>query len=122
MTSSLELLAICDEEISLLKRYIGSFPVDTDTLAVDIIDSVGPDGDFLGTDHTLAHFKQEIWEPTIIDRNIHQNWVDQGQKTLRDRAREKVQTILQDHTPAPLDDSVKQSIREIVTGYESKRE
>jgi trimethylamine--corrinoid protein Co-methyltransferase len=121
MTSSLEMLAICDEEISLIKRYIGSFPVDTDTLAVDLIDQVGPEGDFLGTDHTLEHFREEIWEPTIIDRNIHQNWAAAGSKTLRDRAKEKVQKILGEHKPKQLDDKLKKEISEVVKKYEPQR-
>jgi len=115
------MLAICDEEISLIKRYIGSFPVDTDTLAVDLIDQVGPEGDFLGTDHTIEHFREEIWEPTIIDRNIHQNWAAAGSKTLRDRAKEKVQKILGEHKPKRLDDKLKKEISEVVKKYEPQR-
>lgn len=121
MTSSLEMLTICDEEISLIKRYIGSFPIDTDTLAVDLIDQVGPEGDYLGTDHTLSHFREEIWEPSIIDRNIYENWEREGRKTLRDRARDKAKSILETHKPVQLPEDVKQEIREVVRKYESSR-
>ncbi len=121
MTSSLEMLTICDEEISLIKRYIGSFPIDTDTLAVDLIDQVGPEGDFLGTDHTLTHFREEIWEPTIIDRNIYENWEREGKKTLRDRAREKAKSILVEHKPKTLPEGIKKQIKEVVKKYESIR-
>jgi trimethylamine--corrinoid protein Co-methyltransferase len=122
LTSSLELLAICDDEISLVKRYLRSCPVSTDTLAVDLIDEVGPDGDYLGTDHTVTRFREEVWEPDLIDRNIHQNWEAAGSTTLRDRAREKVKTILQEHKAESLDTDLKLAIRGIVEKYEPIRE
>jgi trimethylamine--corrinoid protein Co-methyltransferase len=122
LTSSLELLVICDEEISLVKRYLRSCPVNADTLAVDLIDQVGPDGDYLGTDHTVSRFREEVWEPELIDRNIHQNWLAAGSPTIRDRARDKVKTILQEHRPVPLEAGFKKAIRGIVEKYESIRE
>jgi trimethylamine--corrinoid protein Co-methyltransferase len=122
LTSSLELLAICDEEISLVKRYLRSCPVNADTLAVDLIDQVGPDGDYLGTEHTVSRFREEVWEPELIDRNIHQNWLAAGSPTIRDRARDKVKTILQEHRPEPLEAGFKKAIRGIVEKYESIRE
>jgi trimethylamine---corrinoid protein Co-methyltransferase len=83
MTSSLEMLTICDEQISQVKRFLRSFAVDTESLAVDLIDQVGPEGDFLATDLTLNRFKEELWSPTIIDRNIHERWESAGSTTLR---------------------------------------
>jgi trimethylamine--corrinoid protein Co-methyltransferase len=122
LTSSLELLAICNDEISLVRRYLRSCPVSPETLAVDLIDEVGPDGDYLGTDHTVARFREEIWEPDLLDRNIHQNWQSSGSLTLRDRARAKVMKILEEHEPDPLEESLKKAIRGIVEKYEALRE
>jgi trimethylamine--corrinoid protein Co-methyltransferase len=121
LTSSLEMLAICDEEISLVKRYLRSCPVSPDTLAVDLIDEVGPDGDYLGTDHTLSRFREEVWEPDLIDRSIHQNWQAAGSPTMRERAREKVKTILEEHKPESLGATLKKKIRAIVERYEAIR-
>ena len=40
MTSSLEMLTICDEQIAQIKRYLKSFALDKESLAVDLIDEV----------------------------------------------------------------------------------
>ncbi len=121
LTSSLEMLAICDEEISLVRRYLSSCPVNTGTLAVDLIDEVGHDGDYLGTDHTVSRFREEIWEPELFDRNIHQNWQAEGSTTLRDRARDKVKKILVEHKAEQLEVGMKKAIRGIIEKYESVR-
>ena len=121
MTSSLEMLTICDEQIAQIKRFLRSFALDTESLAVDLIDEVGPEGDFLASDLTLKRFKEEIWFPTIIDRSIHERWVDSGSTTLRDRAREKAQDLLLHHKPQCLPDDVGKEVRKIVKKYQESR-
>ncbi|HET6452292.1 MAG TPA: trimethylamine methyltransferase family protein, partial [Spirochaetia bacterium] len=121
MTSSLEMLTICDEQIAQVKRFLASFSVDPESLAVDLIDEVGPEGDFLATELTLDRFKEEIWSPTIIDRNIHERWRDAGGTTLRDRAREKARALLARHAPPCLPDDVSREVRSIVTKYQERR-
>jgi len=121
MTSSIEMLTIADEQISQIKRYLKSFALDKESLAIDLIDEIGPEGDFLATDLTLSRFKEEIWSPTIIDRAIHENWVAAGSTTLRDRAREKARDLLKNHQPACLPEDVKKEVRSIVKIYEQSR-
>jgi trimethylamine--corrinoid protein Co-methyltransferase len=121
MTSSIEMLTICDEQISQIKRYLKSFVLDKESLAIDLIDEIGPEGDFLATDLTLNRFKEEIWSPTIIDRTLHENWVSTGSTTLRDRARQKALEILKNHRPLCLAEDVKKEVRAIVKNYEQSR-
>jgi trimethylamine--corrinoid protein Co-methyltransferase len=121
MTSSLEQLTICDEQISETKRFLKSFALDKESLAVDLIDEVGPEGDFLATDLTLNRFKEEIWSPTIVDRNIQERWVEAGSTTLRDRAQTRARELLKNHQPQGLADDVKKEVRKIVKRYEQSR-
>jgi trimethylamine---corrinoid protein Co-methyltransferase len=121
MTSSLEMLAICDEQIAQIKRVLRSFKVDAESLAVDLIDQVGPEGDFLATDLTLNRFREEIWSPTIIDRSTYDHWAAAGSTTLRDRARDKAQELLKNHEPACLPEDVRKEVRAIVKRYEQSR-
>jgi len=121
MTSSIEMLTIADEQISQVKRYLKSFALDEESLAVDLIDEIGPEGDFLATDLTVSRFKEEIWSPTIIDRAIHENWAAAGSTTLRDRAREKARELLKSHHPACLPEDVSKEVRSIVKNYEQSR-
>jgi trimethylamine--corrinoid protein Co-methyltransferase len=82
---------------------------------------VGPEGDFLASDLTLKRFKEEIWSPTIIDRSIHERWVDAGSTTLSNRAREKAQDLLLHHKPQCLPEDVGKEVRKIVKKYQESR-
>ncbi len=121
MTSSLELLTIADEEISMIDRFIQSVQVNKDTIGVDEIAKVGPGGNYLTSKGTIDKFKEDVWSPKIIDRNVYESWEEKGKKTLRDRARDKVQKILESHEPERLDEDVSDELTEIVKRYEKER-
>lgn len=67
-TMSLAQLLIDDEIITYLQRLRRGFQVDDDALAFDLIREVGIAGSYLETDHTFAHFREEIFEPRILNR------------------------------------------------------
>jgi trimethylamine--corrinoid protein Co-methyltransferase len=102
LTNSLEMIAMADEMIAWVKRFMQKTRVDDEALALDVIDKVGLDDDFLGVDHTHAHFRDD-WYPNLFDRHNHEAWSLDGAKSLRMRARAKVEQILETHRPEPLD-------------------
>ena len=115
LCNSLEQIAICDELINFVKRFMQGLEVSEETLALDIVDEVGPHGDFLGTKHTVEHFKED-WYPNLLDRNNFEGWAAEGGNTLRQRAQARVDEILADHRPEPLPADVQQKLDEIVAG------
>jgi len=119
MTSSLDLLTLCNELIGKTKRFLRSLIVSEETLAMDVIEEVGPGGNFLTHPHTLKHFKEEIWMPELIDRQNYQNWVNRGEKTLKQRVNEKVRQILTLHEPQRLPGEIEKEIRKILGQYDA---
>lgn len=113
LTGSLEMLVVQDEVVGMIKRVAQGMEVSEETLAIDLIDQLGPGGHFLDTDHTLRHFR-ENWYPTLMDRLDYSNWQDTGRKTLRERANEKVRSILENHRPPSLSDETRARIRGVV--------
>jgi trimethylamine--corrinoid protein Co-methyltransferase len=112
-------LAICDEVLGWIEHGLGEVDVSDEALAVDLIDEVGPDGQYLDSPHTLAHFR-ERWYPSLIDRQNYDNWRSRGAKTLEQRAAEKVEAILVEHKPEPLPEDVAQAVRAIVERAEAR--
>ena len=51
------------------------------TLALDLIDGTGPDGQSLDHPHTLKHFR-ERWYPNLFERTNYNNWEKNGRKDL----------------------------------------
>ena len=102
-TYSLEQLVMDDEIASALTRVKTGMSVDDESLALDLIDAVGPGGDYIGTRHTLNHLKNDVWSPSLADRNIAANWERLGAKDMRAGAKERVQGILSEHEVPPLE-------------------
>ena len=112
LTGSLAQLAICDEILSWLQHFTRGVDVSDEALALDLIDEVGPDGNFLESEHTYAHFR-ERWYPRLFERDNYEGWVAAGGKTLVERAAERVESILSEYAPEPLPDDVAGQVRAI---------
>jgi trimethylamine--corrinoid protein Co-methyltransferase len=110
---SFEQLAICDEILGWIEYSLRGVDVSDEALAVDLIDEIGPDGQYLDHKHTLNHFRSR-WYPSLMDRNNYDNWLARGAMTLQQRAAERVQGILAEHKPEPLPQDVAQAVRAIV--------
>jgi trimethylamine--corrinoid protein Co-methyltransferase len=119
LTGSLAQLALCDEIVGWLEHFTSGLEINDETLALDLIDEVGPDGQFLDSDHTLAHFR-DLWYPTLFDRNNHDGWLANGGKTLTERATERVKSILAEHQPEPLSEDVAQAVRAVLERAEKQ--
>jgi trimethylamine---corrinoid protein Co-methyltransferase len=113
LTGSLAQLAICDEIAAWIRAAMVPVVIDEETLALDLIDSLGPDGSFLETQHTIDHYR-ERWYPSLIDRLSHSAWVARGGKTLGDRAAAQVERVLATHQAPPLPEAAEQAISAIL--------
>ena len=113
LTGSLAQLAICDEIATWIRAAIAPVDMSDEALALDLIDQLGPDGSFLETDHTIAHYR-ERWYPSLIDHLAYSAWRARGATTLAERAAVRVDHILADHRPAPLPDDVARTIAGIL--------
>lgn len=113
LSGSLVQLVICDEILNWLRHFVAGVEINDETLALDLIDQVGPDGQFLDSEHTARHFR-ERWYPQLFDRNNYESWLKRGGKTLAERAAERVQRILAEHQPKPLPADVARAVHAVV--------
>ncbi len=105
LCGSFEQVVITDEIIAMVKRYLRGIDVDENTLALDIIEKVGPGGNFLSEEHTFKNFRSQMFIPKLIDRSVYANWKNAGAKSLETRVNEKVKDILSSYKPEPIPDS-----------------
>jgi trimethylamine:corrinoid methyltransferase-like protein len=113
LTASMEMVVMNDEIIGLVRRILGGIEVSQETLALDLIDSVGPGGHFLEQEHTLRHFR-ENWYPTLLNRTGYITWLQAGGLTYGELANRRARHILESHHPQPLPDEVQAAARAIV--------
>jgi len=112
LTGSLDLVAICDEIISWLTAFTTGLEINEETLALDVIHEHALSGDFLGTEHTVRHVR-EGWQPRLVDRHNYDQWADKGATSMGDRARAKIDEILNSEPERILPLEVEQQIKDI---------
>jgi trimethylamine--corrinoid protein Co-methyltransferase len=113
LTFSFIQLLLCDEIVSWIKALTQKTEVSKRTLAVDVVESVGPEGQFLDTDHTLDYYR-ERWYPSLFDRSTFDAWTQRGSKDFEARAVERIDEILSEHRPATLPDRVQVKLQRVV--------
>lgn len=118
-TLSYEQILIDYEMYTMMVKIAGGIDVNDETMALNTISKVGPEGHFLSEKHTLAHTK-DVWMPIISDATQYATWKQRGGKSAVDVAREKVKEILETHKPTPLDKDVKKELAAIIKEAEDK--
>lgn len=113
LCGSLAQLAICDEILGWLAHLIRPLEINEETLGLDLIHEQGPEGHYIETDHTMAHFRK-LWYPDLFERADYETWRADGSRSLGERAVERVAEILSSHEPKPLPKDVAQKVRAIV--------
>jgi trimethylamine--corrinoid protein Co-methyltransferase len=109
MTGSLEFVYFNNELIGWLRQYLRKLEINEETLALDLIHEIGPDGNFLEAEHTYRHVRED-WRPTLLDRLDYNRWADQGGRTVQERANEKVKEIIKEHRAEPLPADIVQKL------------
>lgn len=113
LQGSLQLMAICNDLIGFLRAATAGVPVNDETLALDVVDELGPTGNYLEHKHTLRNFKKAYYS-RLADKRVYSQWVEMGATTMEQRAAQQVDKILAEHRPEPLPEDVKRAIRRIV--------
>jgi trimethylamine--corrinoid protein Co-methyltransferase len=113
LTGSLTQLMICHEIVDWLKCLMKEIEISDETLALDLIEDIGPDGQYVDTDHTLEHFRGR-WYPDLFERDTYDAWTADGGKTLAERAAERVEIILREHEPEPLSGEAEKALQIIL--------
>jgi trimethylamine--corrinoid protein Co-methyltransferase len=103
MTGSLAQLVVCTEVVSWLRHLQQPLAIDDETLALDLVDELGPGGQFLAADHTRRHFREQ-WYPRLFERQTRDSWEAGGASTLAQRAASRVDEVLESLVARPASD------------------
>ncbi len=115
-------MIIDDEIVGVLHRFVRGFEINEETVAFDVIKEVGPGGQFLDTDHTLLHFRNEFWEPVLFARETFEGWRRGGEKVDEDLALDIYHDIVKrDPLPVRISEGLERKLLDIIrkaTGVE----
>lgn len=109
-------MAVLDNDIAgWIGRLIEGIQVTNETLAIDLINEVGPiPGSYLVKEHTRKWWKKEQFRPKVADRECYPEWIKSGKKDALALAKAKVEEILATHKPKPLTLEENKAIDEVL--------
>lgn len=87
-------LVFCDDCMGAVKRLARSLEVDEATLALNVIEEVGQGGTFLTHGHTVKRFRDELWQPGLMERRNWEQWAGDGGRSIREVALQRVKETL----------------------------
>jgi len=108
--------SIMDDDVAgIIGRFIEGLEVSNETLSLDLIDNIGPiPGFYLNTAHTRKWWQNDQYIPKVADLLPYGQWEKEGKKGALDRAKEKMEEILETHKPVPLSDEQEREIEKIL--------
>ena len=112
LTVAYEQYVIDDEIIGMSCKVLKGITVDPEHLALEVIDSVGPGGNFITAPHTMDHLYSEYFHGSAVtDQKDRDTWVADGSPDARKRACDIARKILSAEEKSYLDAKTDQAIR-----------
>jgi len=112
--ASADMLVFQNEVIRYVESVLRNVDFSDDALAVEEVVAVGPGGTFINREHTVEHFRRELWQPRLLDRRFYEAWRETGAADMEKRCRELRAEICESHRPEPMDEMLAREIDSIV--------
>ncbi len=100
LTQDIAQLVIDNDIARMVRMVVDGIPVSDESLLLDEIHAVGPQGDFMSSDSTLK-YSRTLSAPKVLDRHAREEWEAES-LDLATCARAEALRILAEHTPEPL--------------------
>ena len=110
-----------NEMVRMIVKAVEGIPISDELMALDVIEAVGPEGEYITHTHTYDNMKQQS-QVELFDRNTREAWEASGSKNIVDESYAKALHILKNHTPDPLPDSVQSSLNDIFAEAEERQQ
>ena len=111
LSISYEKLLMDNEILGMCERVLRGIDVNSETLAVDLIEKVGPGGDFLAQEHTVMNMENEFYDTNLTDRTLYEEWVSSGRQDMKMRTRVKLDELIKTYNPCYISDAKSREIR-----------
>ena len=115
---SYEQYVIDNEIIGIIHRLLAGIKVNEGTLGFDVIEKVGPGGNYVMEDHTVEHMQDEFFYPELSVRYNFDVWEERGRPDMLSRAADVVRGILRKHVDGILDPALASEIRKRYPGIQ----
>jgi trimethylamine--corrinoid protein Co-methyltransferase len=114
MGASLAKVVLDEELIIKARRFLSPIKTNETSLAVDVINEIGPGGCFIQHDHTLEHFREELRTESIFHSPDYNSWTANGKRNAVHLAHERAMKLIDAYQPPEMDQGIKEEIEAYV--------
>lgn len=108
------------EQAKRILQVVGGITINDETMVLDLIDQVGPGGEYMTQQHTYDHMR-EMSSSKLFNRLNRDAWEKKMKDSpIEDQAYAQAEKILENHKPMPLPDGAQESIDNLIKEYEDK--
>jgi trimethylamine--corrinoid protein Co-methyltransferase len=113
-----EAVILANEIISYTRPAIKELSTDADALAqsIELIDQVGPQGEYISHQHTLERFR-DFWYPDVFVRDRFDPIKEEYGPDLGERLNSRARKIIENHQPTPLTEHIKAEIGKLESSW-----
>jgi trimethylamine---corrinoid protein Co-methyltransferase len=106
LTAGYEKFMIDCELLGMYHVWARGIDLSDEAFAFDAMQEVAPGGHFLGTQHTMRHFRTAFYRAELFDYNSAEQWELDGALDTAQRANRQWKKVLADYQPPALDQTV----------------
>lgn len=119
---SLEKLVVDNEICGMTLRMVRGIEPRDDFPSLGRMQELLSDGHLLISDHTRKHLKDEHYFPgPAIDRANHSRWMEEGAKTIGQRATSEVNRMIANYQPSDLPEDCKKELSNLMQAEASQQ-
>lgn len=120
LIGNLEMILLNSDIVGTIKRMYQGIEVNEETLCLDLIDKVGPGGQYMTEQHTFNHYKKETFYPEFCNRKQYQAWTMEGSRDIMKSLNSKAKEIIEGITSPIIDEGIIAEYDKIIAGREKE--
>jgi trimethylamine--corrinoid protein Co-methyltransferase len=102
------------ELLGMFHTWARGIDLSDESMALDAFAEVPPGGHFLGTAHTMRHFRDAFYRAELLDYSSAEQWELDGSRDSYSRAADKVRALLEGYEAPPLDPALDAALGDYV--------
>ena len=113
------MIVATNEILAMLHHLLGPVDVEEDALCLDVMEEVGPGGEFVTHPETFERFR-DVWYPELLFRGGAEAWERSEGERFEERVGAETRRLMEEHEPAPLPAEIAEAIRDVVERAETR--
>ncbi|MFT5114776.1 MAG: trimethylamine--corrinoid protein Co-methyltransferase [Parasphingorhabdus sp.] len=110
LATGYEKLIMDADRLGSYQKVMAGLDMSEDQFARDAYQAVEPGGHFLGSDHTMRHYKTAFYNAELSDSENVESWEEKGGQDMRRRAYNKWNEMLANYQQPDLDPAIKEAL------------